>query len=111
MRNLLALVGAAVVTILGVGWYLDWFHVHRAPSVNGKTNINVEFNTNKISDDLHKGSEKLQSAIEKKLADKKEETPPNPFNLTSEKKDVPVDRFNLDPPTLLPPSSVPVPPR
>jgi hypothetical protein len=113
MRNLLALVGALVVTVLGVGWYLDWFRVHRAPSEGGKSNYNVEFNTNKINGDLQKGGEKLQSAIEKKLADKKEESPPNPFNLTSRPapKQNAEEGPDLDPPTFLPPPSIPQPPR
>ena len=120
MRNMLALVGAAVVTILGVGWYLDWFTVHREPSPTGKGNVNVEFNTNKISEDLHKGGQKLQGFIDKK-SEKSEETPPNPFNLIptsvennrfdstslkEEKSASPSDGPQLDLPT---PPSIPVP--
>ena len=32
MRNLLALVGAALVAFLGLGWYLDWYHITPKPA-------------------------------------------------------------------------------
>src|SRR5687768_7305096 len=48
MRNILALIGLAVVTLVGAGWYLDWFTVHKGASDDGNKNYNVEVNTNKI---------------------------------------------------------------
>jgi hypothetical protein len=121
MRNILALVGAAVVTVLGVGWYLDWFHVRRAPSPDGKTNVNVEFNTNKISEDLHRGTEKIHDLIGSH-GRKIEDTPPNPFSPTSSKdtaafKLVPneKDGSQVDGPDLggppVPPVPFPMPPK
>lgn len=70
MRNLLALVGAAVVTVGGVGWYLDWFKVHKAAEGDGKKSYSVEVNTAKIGTDLHKGSSKVQSVIDEKFPKK-----------------------------------------
>ncbi len=32
MKNLLALVGAAVVTFAGLGWYLGWYNLTRQPT-------------------------------------------------------------------------------
>jgi hypothetical protein len=58
MRNLLALVGAATVTFLAVGWYLGWYQVSSQPSPGGKQSLQVEVNPNKITDDLKKGVEK-----------------------------------------------------
>jgi hypothetical protein len=82
MRNMLAFIGAAVVTVAGVGWYLGWFTIHHGPSGDGKKSYNIELNTNKIGEDIHKGSEKLQGAL-KKSGQKAEkastvEKPPQP---------------------------------
>lgn len=61
MRNLLALFGAALLTVVGAGWYLGWYKVQSQPaSVPGKTSVNIDINTNKISEDLHQGEQKLQ---------------------------------------------------
>jgi len=79
MRNLLAMLGAAVVTVLAVGWYLDWFKVHKGEAQDGKQHYSVEVNTPKIGEDLHKGTEKLHGAIDRKFSKKSESlTPPTP---------------------------------
>src|SRR3954454_12861542 len=80
MRNLLAMLGAAVVTVAAVGWYLDWFKVHKGEAQDGKQHYSVEVNTPKIGEDLHKGTEKLHGAIDRKLSKKQEGplTPPVP---------------------------------
>jgi hypothetical protein len=121
MRNLLALLGAAVVTVVGVGWYLDWFKVHRGPANGGKQNYNVEFNTTKIGEDIHKGGEKLHKALEKKSTPMKETelVPPgpvfptdldipmkndgSPFSTTSKKNEkIPEPPSSVSPELLLP---------
>src|SRR5437879_6340876 len=69
MRNTLALVGAAVVTFGGLGWYLDWFMVRSNPAPPGHRNLNIDIDTIKITEDLHKGGVKVQEVLEKnKLA-------------------------------------------
>jgi hypothetical protein len=67
MRNLLALLGATVVTVVAVGWYLDWFRVRPAASGDGHKNYNLQLNTTKIEEDIHKGTSKALDAIEKKV--------------------------------------------
>lgn len=47
MRNLLALIGAVVVLVAGLGWYLGWYTLGTEP---GK--VEVEFNTKKISESV-----------------------------------------------------------
>ena len=32
MRNLLAFLAAMTLTLLGVGWYLDWYQLRRTPA-------------------------------------------------------------------------------
>jgi hypothetical protein len=74
MRNLLALLGFALVTFLVVGYYLDWYHVTpRASATNGHRTVEIDINSKKIGDDVHKGVE----AVEKKgqdLLDKNDKT-------------------------------------
>jgi hypothetical protein len=65
MRNLLAFLAAAVLTIVGVGLYLGWFTVHRVPAGDGKSGVNIEVDTDKIGDDLHRGGEKLRDALDR----------------------------------------------
>jgi hypothetical protein len=51
MRNLLALVGAATITFVGLGWYMGWYHVSRQPSITGTQRFNLEVSPNKIAAD------------------------------------------------------------
>jgi hypothetical protein len=119
MRNLLALVGAAVVTFVGAGYYLGWFSVHRPSGEDGSKSYNVELNTSKIGADLHKGKE----LITNKLKPSKEETavlpeegpplePPAPFNLTSRPgKEHEQEHHGKKARYVAPPDAVPVPSR
>jgi len=67
MRNMLALFGAALLTVVGVGWYLGWYKVRSQPaSVPGQHSVNIDINTNKISADLQQGEQKLQQWLETK---------------------------------------------
>jgi hypothetical protein len=58
MRNVLALVGAATVAFLGLGWYLGWYQVSSIPSPGGKQAVTVDINPTKITDDVKRGVEK-----------------------------------------------------
>lgn len=66
MRNMLALVGAAVVAFGGVGWYLDWFKIHSTPAPSGHRSVNIDIDTVKIGEDLHRGTVKVQEVLDKK---------------------------------------------
>jgi hypothetical protein len=58
MRNILALVGAATVAFLALGWYLGWYQVTSVPSPHGKQSVTVDINPTKITEDVKKGVEK-----------------------------------------------------
>lgn len=60
MRNLLALLAAAGLTFVGVGWYLDWYKVQS----NGN-DVHITINKQKVSTDVRKGEEKVHKALEK----------------------------------------------
>jgi hypothetical protein len=67
MRNMLALFGAALLTVVGVGWYLGWYKVRSQPaSVPGQHSVNININTDKISKDLQNSEQKLQNLLENK---------------------------------------------
>lgn len=67
MRNMLALFGAALLTVVGVGWYLGWYKVRSQPaSVPGQHSVNIDIDTNKISKDFQQGEQRLQQWLDKK---------------------------------------------
>lgn len=60
MRNLLALVGLAIVTFFGLGWYLGWYSIALAPGRDGRQTVTLDVDTKKITDDAKKGIEKVE---------------------------------------------------
>jgi hypothetical protein len=64
MRNLLALLAALLLLFAGVGWYRDWFKVHSQPTSPGHRNVNIDIDTHKIGQDLHRGEQRLQQILE-----------------------------------------------
>jgi hypothetical protein len=64
MRNLLAFFAAMLLMFLGVGWYLGWYKVQSAPAPPGHRAVNIDVHTDKISEDVRKGKEKLSNALE-----------------------------------------------
>lgn len=57
MRNLLALLAAAVLAFAGIGWYLGWYEVKSEPSVSGHEKVNIDINGSKIISDVRKGKQ------------------------------------------------------
>lgn len=51
MRNLLALVGLAVIGFGGVGWYMGWYKFNVAKSSDGTLQITTDVDTKKVSSD------------------------------------------------------------
>ncbi|HSQ55584.1 MAG TPA: hypothetical protein VLM40_07545 [Gemmata sp.] len=51
MRNLLALVGLAVVIFAVVGWYCGWYTVSVNRESGGNLQINTKVNTDKVTTD------------------------------------------------------------
>jgi cytoskeletal protein RodZ len=72
MRNMLALFAALILTVVGLGWYLNWYKVRSQPaSVPGQHSVGIDINTNKISTDVQNAEQKFQKMLENKA---KEET-------------------------------------
>ena len=53
-----------IVTVVAVGWYLDWYKVHSLPAPAGHRHLTIDINTVKIGADLHKGEQNLQKMLE-----------------------------------------------
>ena len=65
MRNLLAFLGAAILTVLVVGWYLGWYDISREPSTAGHSKLGVDINSDKIGSDVKQGEQKVEDFLEK----------------------------------------------
>jgi len=65
MRNLLALLAAAVLVVGGLGWYLNWFKVQSVTEPLGHRSVNIDINGTKIKQDIHEGETKVQDALNK----------------------------------------------
>jgi hypothetical protein len=74
MRNLLALIGAALVAFLVVGWYLGWYQISTPSSPGGKQSFQVDINSDKITDDVKKGVEQGSEFVDN-LRDKSKGDP------------------------------------
>ncbi len=75
MRNLLAFLAAAVITVAVVGWYLNWYKISTT-SGDGRREVKIDLNTPKIGADIEKGGQTLRNALEK--AGKKDSPPADP---------------------------------
>jgi hypothetical protein len=66
MRNLLALLGFALVTFLALGWYLDWYRITpKASATAGHQGVEFDINKKKIGDDVSRGIKAGEDEIQK----------------------------------------------
>src|SRR5260221_13198843 len=69
MRNFLAFVGAAILVLLGLGWYLGWYSITPEKVGQGQTRLQVDINQDKAGKDvqqgLQKGADKVKEIIDK----------------------------------------------
>jgi hypothetical protein len=77
MRNFLAIVGAARIAFLALGWYLGWYQVSSQQSSQGKQSLQVDINPGKITEDVKKGVEKGNEIVDH-LRDKPKSEPSGP---------------------------------
>jgi len=73
MRNLLAFLGAAILTFAFVGWYLDWYRIKSSSSQPGHQELNINLNRAKIVADVQKGVQKGEERIQDFLERSKSE--------------------------------------
>jgi hypothetical protein len=93
VKNLLALLGLAIVLFAGLGWYLGWYHVAVTPAADGHRKVEFDVNTSKLKEDVSSGYDKSKEFIDTFRKDKPASTapaedakdfvgPPKPPNLT-----------------------------
>jgi len=75
MRNILAFLAALGLTVLGVGYYLGWYSVKSTVGTSGHRSVNIDINTNKIEQDVQKGSAKIEKVLEKQGAQAGQQLP------------------------------------
>jgi hypothetical protein len=80
MRNLLALVGLAVVGFGVLGWYMGWYQLSYSHNSEGNLQIKTDVDTKKVGDDtstfFKNAAATVGSHIEKNAKDAKQ--PPAP---------------------------------
>jgi len=64
MRNLLALVGLALVLFVAVGWFRGWYTFQFSPGKDGRTDFNVSVDTTKMNADRRDGTSKVGDFID-----------------------------------------------
>ena len=74
MRNLLALLGAALVAFLGLGWYLGWYQISGVPGPGGKQSVSVEVHPGKVATDVGKIADRVGEGVDS-LRDKAKDKP------------------------------------
>ncbi len=78
MRNLLALIGAAVVGFGGLGWYLGWYKLHVSKAADGNVQIQADVDQKKVVQDVGDGAKHLgQLAGDQLEKAQKDGTPAN----------------------------------
>lgn len=104
MRNLLALLGAALVVFAVVGWYRGWYQFETATGAGGQHDVKIEINGPKIEKDLHRGTQKIENALENKVKNLPPAAPPAPAQAVQLPPRGPVLGAPSAPPSYAPPS-------
>ena len=93
MKNFLAFVGAAILVLLGVGWYLGWYNITPQQVGQGQTRLQVDINQDKAGKDvqqgLQKGADKVHEIIDK---NKQPEGSPTEKSTPSKSDTLPVNQ-------------------
>jgi hypothetical protein len=99
MRNILAFLGALVVTLVVVGWYENWFQFRTTPGADGNRNITIDIDSNKVTNDVEEAEHKVQTFIDEEAKKARSTSPAQPAKdrpPPAERKDEPKDsKFEL----------------
>ena len=77
MRNLLALLGLALVLFFAIGYYRGWYDFTKSPTPTGQS-IQFDVHTKKIGEDVERGGKAVGEKIHDLIDKKPGETPPTP---------------------------------
>jgi hypothetical protein len=118
MKNLLALVGLAVVGFGGVGWYMGWYTLKVDRDNGGHVNVSTKVDTKKVLEDsgnwLQQAGKFLETKVQKASDDAKVQPPgaagttPGPVSIPNGNNPTPNTNVNQGS-WLLPPQTYPIP--
>jgi hypothetical protein len=77
-KNLLALVGLAVVAFVGAGYYLGWYSIGAQADSQGHQQFNIQVDASKVESDVSKADQKVVKALQKQGAVQVQAPPPLP---------------------------------
>jgi len=78
MRNLLAFMAAAALTVAGLGWYLGWYRIQTAPASSGHHDVHIDINTEKFQDDIHHAEQEILDKANEQIQKDKDKTNSQP---------------------------------
>jgi hypothetical protein len=99
-KNLLALVGLAVVAFVGAGYYLGWYSIGAQADSQGHEQFNIQVDASKVKSDVSKADQKVVKALQNQGVVQVQAPPPLPAQ-------PPLPGM---PPSVLPAPSAPSPP-
>lgn len=94
MRNLVFLGFIAILVFAVVGWFLDWYSFTGVKSENGKVNVQLQFDKDKIQQDVEKGGKKLNDTIDNFKKDQPANQSPKPEETKTHTSTKPPRWFN-----------------
>jgi hypothetical protein len=77
MRNLLALIGLAVVALAAIGWYCEWYKLSVTRTKDGQPEIKTTVNTDKVADDSSAFFKRMEQLVSEKVRSGKEVPEPS----------------------------------
>ena len=63
MKDMLALLGAALVVFAGLGWYLGWYQIASTTDSQGNRHIELDLNAKKIGTDISKAGQTIGNKL------------------------------------------------
>lgn len=76
MRNMLALAALALIGFAAIGYFRGWYSIESVPGTAGGRHIEIDVNSNKITQDIKASKDKLRNLLN---SDKKNEPTPGPY--------------------------------
>ena len=67
MRNLLALIGLAVVALAAIGWYCEWYKLTVTRDHSGQPEIKTTVNTDKVAEDSSSFFKRMEQLVSEKV--------------------------------------------